>query len=86
MAKKTRRARRKGAQPRLSKAQLIRPTDQETSLVAEAPAVEPDRVSVPQSKVTDFRGEYRYVVKDLQRIGILAAVMLGGLVVLSFLL
>ena len=86
MAKKSRRARRKGAQPRLSKAQLLQPTDQETSRVVEAPAVEPDRVSVPQPAVSDFREEYRYVVKDLQRIGILAAAMLGGLVVLSFIL
>jgi hypothetical protein len=48
----------------------------------EAPAVE----TVQQSKTLDFGQEYHYVVQDLQRIGILAAVMLGGLAILSFIL
>jgi hypothetical protein len=117
MAKKSRRARRKGASPRLSKAQLTQPMDQEASRAVEAPAVESAKVPVqqpdvrapfgpslrtkpqtlaagrprsglvePSNEATDFREEYRYVVRDLQRIGILAAAMLGGLVILSFIL
>jgi hypothetical protein len=39
-----------------------------------------------QSVATDFKSEYQYVVRDLQRIGILAAAMLGGLLLLSFIL
>ncbi|MGD9101784.1 MAG: hypothetical protein PVF45_14980 [Anaerolineae bacterium] len=80
MAKKSRRVRRKGVQPRLSRSQLVRPVSREG--LDEAPAVE----LVQQSKALDFGQEYRYVVSDLQRIGILAAVMLGGLAILSFIL
>jgi len=36
--------------------------------------------------VVDFREEYRYVLADLKRIGILAAVMIGMLLGLSLLL
>ncbi|HOA25748.1 MAG TPA: hypothetical protein PK801_11915 [Aggregatilineales bacterium] len=31
-----------------------------------------------------FEEEYRYVINDLRRVGILAAVLIGGLIVLSF--
>jgi hypothetical protein len=85
MAKKSRRVRRKGTRPRLSETQLVRPTEK---AIKETPAVV--EVAVPEAKqspaATDFETEYRYVVKDLQRIGILAAAMLGGLVILSFIL
>jgi hypothetical protein len=81
MAKKSRRVRRKGVQPRLSRSQLVRPAGME-KIEDEAPAVE----TVQQSKALDFGQEYHYVVQDLQRIGILAAVMLGGLAILSFIL
>lgn len=85
MAKKSRRVRRKGARPRLSKAQLVQPTEQ---AVKEAPRVTEVAVTGPaqQPTPTDFRDEYYYVVSDLQRIGLLAAAMLGGLVILSFIL
>jgi hypothetical protein len=81
MTKKSRRVRRKGVQPRLSQAQMIQPT---AALQAqeEAPAVE----LAPQTRALDFAEEYHYVVSDLQRIGILAAIMLGGLLALSFVL
>lgn len=82
MAKKSRRVRRKGAQRRLSQAQLVQPVVREGSPAVEAAVVEPQR----QPEALDFQDEYRYVVSDLQRIGILAAVMLGGLVILSFIL
>jgi len=50
--------------------------------VAKAKVVEP----TPQPAATDFRQEYHYVVNDLQRIGLLAAIILSALVVLSFIL
>ncbi len=79
MAKKSRRVRRKGARPRLSQSQLVLPTA--------APKVQEDAPSVePAPQALSFADEYHYVVSDLQRIGILAAMMLGGLLVLSFVL
>jgi hypothetical protein len=85
MAKKSRRVRRKGTQPRLSETQLVQPTEK---AIKEAPPVA--EVAAPEVKQlpveTDFQSEYRYVVKDLQRIGLLAAAMLGGLLILSFIL
>lgn len=85
MAKKSRRVRRKGAQSRLSQAQLVQPTQ---SAVKEAPPVAEVAVveKTQQPPTTDFRDEYFYVVSDLERIGLLAAAMLGGLVILSFIL
>jgi len=85
MTKKSRRVRRKGVKPRLSESQLMRPTQkavQETAPVVKVAAVE----TVQQQPVTDFQKEYHYVVSDLQRIGLLAAAMLGGLLILSFVL
>jgi hypothetical protein len=86
MAKKSRRV-RKGAQPRLSKAQLVKP--QEGAVKAESrgakASVKPAKMTLKQAGTADFREEYHYVVRDLERIGILAAVILGGLVVLSLL-
>ena len=34
----------------------------------------------------DLSEEYRYVIEDLERIGIIAAILIGGLVVLSFII
>ena len=83
MTKKSRRVRRKDTQARLSKAQLAQPVaGQAPPEVQDAPEVEP----VQQPEALDFGEEYRYVVSDLQTIGILAAMMLGGLIVLSFVL
>jgi hypothetical protein len=89
MAKKSRRVRRKGKRPRLSDAQLVQPT--ETAIqkaVADVTPKQEKEAGEParQSVATDFRSEYQYVVRDLQRIGILAAAMLGGLLILSFIL
>ena len=90
MAKKSRRVRRKGVPSQLSEAQLVKPTNKNIPQAAEMPATEPtqqpDVKSVQQPMALDFRQEYRYVVSDLQRIGVLAAVILGILVVLSFIL
>jgi hypothetical protein len=85
MTKKSRRVRRKGIKPRLSEAQLMQPTQepmQETARVVKVAAVE----TVQQQPETDFREEYHYVVSDLQKIGLLAAAMLGGLLILSLVL
>jgi hypothetical protein len=79
MAKKTRRVRRKGTPPRLSETQLARPSQK---AIIETPSVQEEERSEP----TDFRQEYQYVIKDLQRIGLLAAAMLGGLILLSLVL
>ncbi len=84
MAKKSRRARRR--QVRLSPAQMVRPT------VDEAPvppsAVVPLR-PLPAGMVSatdDLREEYRYVIADLKRIGVLAVIMLVVLIALALLL
>jgi len=85
MTKKSRRVRRKGVQPRLSKAQLVQPTHkviEEAAPVVKMPATE----KTVQSPETDFREEYNYVANDLRRIGVLAAAILGGLLILSVVL
>lgn len=41
---------------------------------------------VEATKKVDLATEYHYVVEDLSRIGIIAAILIGGLVILSFLL
>ena len=74
MAKKTRRVR-----PRLSETQLVQPQG-----ITEPTA--PVAVTTPSPGDADLTSEYHYVVRDLQRIGILAGVILGGLVALSFIL
>lgn len=81
MAKKARRKR----QTVLTQAQLEGTKKQEF--------VESDKISISvqavepkQKEVVDFATEYRYVIADLKRIGILAAVMLAVLVGLNLLI
>ena len=72
MAKKTRRVRRKDTQTRLSETQLAQPSQ----LAKSSPrAAEAD---------ADLNREYAYVVSDLKRLGILAAAILGGILILFF--
>lgn len=80
MAKKTRRVRGKGTQPRLSETQLVQPeqTTRETPQKAEVLAEGPPQ----QTDEADLQEEYRYVVSDLKRLGILAAAILGAILVL----
>jgi hypothetical protein len=85
MAKKSRRVRRKGTQPRLSETQMVQPTEKAIKVAPPAAEVAEPEAKQPSAE-TDFQSEYRYVVKDLQRIGLLAAAMLGGLLILSFVL
>jgi hypothetical protein len=64
---------------RLSPSQLVHPVAPEPSV-----ASRPTAPAQPQS--VDLREEYRYVLADLKRIGIIAAAMLAVLVVLAFIL
>jgi hypothetical protein len=85
MAKKSRRVRRKGTAPRLSKAQLVQPT--QTAAKEALPDVEvPTREMGKQSTQVDLQKEYQYVVSDMKRLGLLAAAILGGMLVLYFIL
>ncbi|MGQ9600940.1 MAG: hypothetical protein ACUVWZ_16205 [Anaerolineae bacterium] len=81
MSKKSKRAARKRrvtAQPRVS---VARPP------TASAPAVQAaKKPAVPSPTAVDFSEEYRYVIADLKRIGVLAIAMMGLLVVLSFII
>lgn len=45
----------------------------------------PAAASTPEEQQpVDLAEEYHYVIEDLQRIGIIAAILIGGLVALSF--
>jgi hypothetical protein len=81
MAKKSRRVRKKGRGVRLSEAQMLRPGTGEMSI---APTVAVQ--ARPVVRTSDLREEYRYVITDLKRIGVIAAAMLVVLVALAFLL
>ena len=81
MAKKSRRVRKKGAPARLSPAQMMQPGQGEASEVA--PVATPARA---RPQVADLREEYRYVIADLRRIGVIAVAMVVVLVVMAFLL
>jgi len=81
VAKKSRRVKKKGRRVRLSPAQMVQPGVGE---VADAPLVAtPAR---PAPKVSDLREEYRYVIADLKRIGVIAVVMLAVLIILALVL
>ena len=46
----------------------------------------PSRVRGRKAEKTDFRAEYRYVIRDLRRMGLLAAAMFALMVVLALIL
>ena len=81
MAKKSRRVKKKGGQVRLSPAQMMQPGMGE---VTDAPLVAAPAQSA--SQVSDLREEYRYVIADLKRIGVIAVAMLAVLIALALLL
>ncbi len=83
MAKKSRRVKNKGQQIRLSPAQMVQPGMRE-SKIADTPIISAQGPSAPQA--SDLREEYRYVIADLKRIGIIAIAMLAVLVALALLL
>jgi hypothetical protein len=87
MAKKVRRVR----EPRLSKTQMRRPSARDAPKpAADKPAADRPEAEKPAVRLgaetteQEFREEYYYVIQDLTRIGILAAAMLSGLVILAF--
>ena len=81
MAKKTRRARGKKQPVRLSPAQMVLPEAGEAA--GEAPVAVARQVALPAA---DLAEEYRYVIADLRRIGVIAVAMLVALVILALLL
>ena len=81
MARKPRRVRKKGRQARLSPTQMIQPR---ASADASTPAAAARVQSASQAP--DLREEYRYVIADLKRIAIIAAVMLAALIALALFL
>ena len=78
MAKKSRRVKKKGRRVRLSPTQMVQPGMGEVTNAP--PTVAPAR---PGPQKTDLREEYRYVIADLKRIGIIALVMLAVLIALA---
>lgn len=83
MGKKSRR--RRAQHPRLSAAQLVRPGEQ--TAAPSSPASPAARPAASSARILrDLREEYPYVVSDLRRIAIIAAVMLVLLVGLALLL
>lgn len=85
MGKKSRR-RRGSSRPRLSAAQLVRPEERAIAATPSAVAPAPQAWKVSSRALRDLREEYPYVVADLKRIAIIAAVMLVLMVGLALLL
>jgi hypothetical protein len=80
MAKKTRRAKGKKQPVRLSPAQMVLPE------AGEAAGEAPVAVARQAAPAADLSEEYRYVIADLKRIGIIAVAMLVALVILALFL
>ena len=80
MAKKSRRVRKKSREIHLSPSQLVQPGEEIADAAIAAAAAR------PRSKVANLQEEYRYVIADLRRIGIIAVGMLAVLIALAFLL
>ncbi|MCD6553790.1 MAG: hypothetical protein DRI52_00770 [Chloroflexi bacterium] len=86
MAKKSRRARKRRRQAR-PKAPTAARTPTAKAAAAPMPSVPaPKKPTAPRYRTVDFSKEYYYVISDLKRIGILAAAIMGLLVVLSFII
>ena len=81
MAKKSRRVRTRRRGVRLSQTQMVQPRMGE---IADAPF--PVATARPEPQGSDLREEYRYVITDLKRIGIIAVAMLAVLIILALLL
>ena len=84
MAKKSRRVKKKGRRVRLSPTQMVQPEGGEGGEVADVPL--PAVRARPAVQASDLREEYRYVITDLRRIGIIAVAMLAVLIALALLL
>ncbi len=81
MAKKSRSVTHKGRKPRLSPAQMVRPGMNEMA----EPAT-PGASAESAGDASDLQQEYRYVLADLKRIGVIAVAMLAILIGLAVLL
>lgn len=79
-----RKARRK-KQAVLTQSQLVG-TSQQDAVTAEKVVIETKKPEPDVRNTVDFSQEYRYVIADLSRIGVLAAVMFVVLIVLNLLL
>ena len=84
MTKKSRRVRRKGDVTRLSETQMAQPT--QAASVAPAAAPVPEAKPEKQTREADLKQEYQYVVSDLKRLGLLAAAILGSMLILYIIL
>jgi len=89
MAKKprTNRQRDKDKRKRLrfSPAQMVQPGSGDLGVPAHPSNVRGNEVA-SSSQMPDLREEYRYVIVDLKRIGVIAVAMLGLLIALALLL
>lgn len=81
MAKKARRKK----QSVLTQSQLVG-TKKQDAVMTNKVVIETKKVEQATKTTVDFRKEYQYVVTDLNRIGILAAVMFAILIVLNLVL
>ena len=81
MAKKARRKK----QSVLTQSQLVG-TKKQDAVTTNKVVIETKKVEQATKTTVDFRKEYQYVVTDLNRIGILAAVMFAILIVLNLVL
>ncbi len=81
MAKKARRKK----QSVLTQSQLVG-TRKQDAVTTNKVVIETKKVERAAKTTVDFRKEYQYVITDLNRIGILAAVMFAILIVLNLVL
>ena len=81
MAKKARRKK----QSVLTQSQLVG-TKKQDAVMTNKVVIETKKVEQATKTTVDFRKEYQYVITDLNRIGILAAVMFAILIVLNLVL
>jgi hypothetical protein len=81
MARKSRRVSKKGRPVRLSPSQMVQPGKDEA---AEASLAATQARTAAQTP--DLQEEYRYVITDLKRIGVIAVIMLAVLIALALLL
>lgn len=100
MAKKSRRARKAApnappvpppvVRPPVERPQVAGPRSTPTPPIGLKPPVgKPvagSRAADVRTRVVDFSEEYKYVVGDLKRIGVLAGLIFSALIVLSFIL
>lgn len=86
MAKKSRRSRRETTKPTVTKRQPASTHEVPSAATPAEAASKRASQAETTKKGPDFSQEYHYVISDLKRVGILAAVLLAGLVALSFVL